>query len=73
MAVSIRKTILREVKRRKLSGYRVAKMVEGHKPSISMRMVQGYLRCEYDMTGDRLSVLLDVLDLELRPKRAKAR
>ncbi len=73
MVTTIRKAILREVKRRKLSGYRLAKMVEGRTPNVSMRVVQAYLSGESDLTADRLSVLCDVLDLELRPKRAKVK
>jgi len=59
--MSFRKIIQREARRRKLSGYRIAKM-----SGVPMRTVQAYLAGTYDMAGERLAKIAAVLGLELR-------
>ena len=61
--MSFRKTIQDEVRRRGLSGYRLAKMA-----GMPLRTVQAYLSEERDLTGERLSMIAAALDLELKPR-----
>ena len=69
--MSFRKIIQREAKKRGISGYRLAKMVG---PEVaSMRMVQAYVAGDADMTGERLAAVCKALNLELRPRKRKAR
>ena len=64
----------REVARQGLSGYALAKRTGD---AVSMRMIQAYLKGEFDMAGERLAAVCDALGLELRRmargKRRKAR
>jgi len=57
-----RRIIMREVKRQRLSGYRLAKL-----SGVAMRTVQDYLAGESDMNGERLGKLAHALGLQLRP------
>ena len=68
--MSFRKIVVREAKRRGLSGYALAKLVEPH---VSMRMIQAYLAGDNDLVGERIAKLCEALDLELRPKRKEGR
>jgi transcriptional regulator with XRE-family HTH domain len=62
--MSFRKVIQAEVKRRGLSGYRVAKL-----SGVPMRTVQAYLAEDCDLAGERIARIARALGLELRPKR----
>ncbi len=67
MQSSFRQILQREIKRRGLSGYKLAKLI-GPKVA-STRLIQAYLAGECDMTGERLAQIADVLGLELRQRQ----
>jgi transcriptional regulator with XRE-family HTH domain len=64
--MSFRKIVLAEVKRQRLSGYRLARMC-----GVPERTVQKYLSGGQDLTGEKLCKLTDALGLELRPRRRR--
>lgn len=66
--MSFRKIVQAEVKRQGLSGYRVAKL-----SGVPMRTVQAYLAEDCDLVGERVALIANVLGLELRPKRRRAK
>ena len=66
--MSFRKTIKREVKKRGLSGYALAKLVQPH---ISTRMIQAYLSGQADMSGEQLALVCEALGLQLTPRRKR--
>jgi hypothetical protein len=67
--MTIRETIKREVKRRDLSGYALAKLVNNR---VGMRMIQKYLgKGQADLSGSRIDILCEELGLELSPKRKR--
>ena len=68
--MSFRNVILRELRRRGWSGYRLAEAVHPH---VSRRMIQAYLAGDADMTGERLARVCEALDLALRPVRRRRR
>lgn len=59
--MSFRKIIQAEVKRQRLSGYRVAKLA-----GVPMRTVQAYLTEDCDLVGERVAWIATALGLELR-------
>ncbi|MGD8453222.1 MAG: hypothetical protein PVJ57_15495 [Phycisphaerae bacterium] len=61
--MSFRETILREVDRQGLSGYRIAKLA-----NMPARTVQAYLAGQCDLMGERVALIAAALDLELRLK-----
>jgi hypothetical protein len=65
MSQSFRSIIKREMKRQDLSGYALAKQVDGRIPA---RTVYAYL-AGTDLRGETVAVLADALGLELQPKR----
>ena len=68
--MSFQKIIKREVKKQGLSGYALGKLT---KSKVSTRMIQAYLKGDYDMVGQRLEAVCKALGLELRPKKEKGR
>jgi len=65
---SFQTIIVREARRRELSGYALAKLVKG---KVSMRAVQDYLSGAHDLAGERVEALAEVLGLELRRRKTK--
>ena len=59
---SFQSTIVREAKRQKMSGYRIARLA-----GMPMRTVQAYLAGDTDLAGRRIEMIAEVLGLELRP------
>ena len=69
MSMSFRKIIKAELRRRGWSGYRLGKETD-----LPIRSIQAYLAGQYDMTGERLATVCEVLGLELkRTRKAKGR
>lgn len=64
MADMIREAIIREVKRRKLTGYRLEKLT-----GINSRSIERYLGGEMDLASVRLDKLCKVLGLRLTRTR----
>ncbi|MCH8805197.1 MAG: helix-turn-helix domain-containing protein [Planctomycetes bacterium] len=63
-----REIIRREVRRQKLSGYRIGKLAD-----MPARTIQSYLAGTRDLTGERLAQVCRVLGLELQPKRPRTK
>jgi hypothetical protein len=67
MNQSFREIIKREMKRRDMSAYRLAKLVEGRIPP---RSVYAYMTGT-DIGGETVAILAEALQLQLRPVRRK--
>ncbi|MHA2066253.1 MAG: hypothetical protein ACXABY_17915 [Candidatus Thorarchaeota archaeon] len=63
--MKIRHSILAELKRRKWSHYRLAKELKGKMPE---RTVYAYLGDECDLVSNRVSIILQALGLQIKPK-----
>ena len=70
MSTSFREIVRREVARQGLSGYALAKRTGD---AVSMRMIQAYLKGDFDMAGERLAAVCNALGLELRRKVSRKR
>jgi len=68
MIKNIREIVLREVGRRRLTGYALGTLVAPH---VARRTVQAYLAGSRDMTSDLLGYVLDALELKIVPKRRR--
>ena len=60
--MTIKKTIMSELKRRGWSRYRLVKELEGKMPA---RTVYSFLSGEQDLTSERASIILKVLGLKI--------
>ncbi len=63
--MTIRQTILKELKRRAWSRYRLVKELDG---AIPMSTIYDYLSGETDLGSDRVSTILKVLELTITTK-----
>lgn len=61
----IRDEIQKELRERRWSHYRLAKELEGKMPA---RTVYAYLCGECDLVSERVSIILKVLDLQIKRK-----
>jgi hypothetical protein len=68
--VDIRADILRRLSELGWTRYRLASL---RKPGISAAQIYRYLRGDTDLSGFRLGILLDVLDLEIQTKAVSRR
>jgi len=66
--MTIRQAIQTELKRRGWSHYRLAKELEGKIPA---RTTYAYLACECDLGSNRISIILQALDLQITRKPKK--
>ena len=70
LVMTIRETIHKELQRRGWSRYRLEKQLEGKIPA---RTVYAYLIEECDLGSDRVSIILQALDLTITTKSKKTR
>lgn len=66
--MTIRQEILKELKRRDWSNYRLAQKLKKKMPE---RTVYAYLSGECDLVSDRVSIILQALDLQINRKPKK--
>ena len=74
--MTIREAIQKELKKKKWSVYRLAKELEDEMPA---RTVYAYLSGQCDLVSDRVSIILQALDLQItlikkrgrRPRKEK--
>jgi hypothetical protein len=66
--MTIRQTILEELKRRGWSRYRLVKELDG---AIPMSTIYDYLSNETDLGSDRVSIILQALDLQITRNKHK--
>jgi hypothetical protein len=68
LLMTIRETIQKELKRKGWSHYRLVQELEGKMPA---RTVYAYLSGKCDLVSDRVSIMLQVLDLQIKLKPKK--
>ena len=68
--MTIRETIRKELKQRGWSYYRLAKELKGKMPA---RTVYAYLAEDCDLVSERVSIILEILDITLITKSHKER
>ena len=68
--MTIRESILKELYKKKWSHYRLAKELEGKMPP---RTVYAYLSGECDLGSERVSIILQVLGLQIKPIKKRGR
>ena len=68
--MTIRQVIQNELKRRSWSRYRLIKELKGAIPDST---VYDYLRGEFDLSSDRVSIILQALGLQITPIKKRGR
>jgi hypothetical protein len=68
--MTIWETILNELETRSWSRYRLVQEIKGKIPE---RTVYAYLSGDCDITSDKVSIILEALELEIRPRIRRKR